>query len=447
MVLLFTDFHLQNTDSINHRKIWAIAGPMILANLSTPLLGMVDTAVVGHLDSPVYLGAVALGSMLFSFLFWGFGFLRMVTTGLTSQASSGDDASQTRDVLVQSGLLAIIIAGLLLALQAPIGWLAFKIIDGSPEVLAEAGLYYRIRIWSAPATLLNYAILGWLIGMAASRSALAVVLVINLCNIGFDLLLVNGFGMKADGVALASVIAEYCGLVFALALLQRRRLNLTQIRLRDELLLMIENRHSLNLHGNFMLRTLCLIFSFAFFTNQGAQAGDVTLAANMVLLNFITFMAHVLDGFANSTEVMSGRAIGRRDAAMLKRSLQLNGIWSWLAACLFSLVYWLFGSEIIALLTSIDSVAATAEKYRYWVVLAPVLAVWSYLFDGLFVGATLGREMRNTMLFSTFICFLPGWYLLQGWENHGLWAALMILLTARGLSQSTYLPGIIRRLR
>ena len=447
MALLFTDCHLQNTESINHHKIWAIAGPMILANLSTPLLGMVDTAVVGHLDSPVYLGAVALGSMLFSFLFWGFGFLRMVTTGLTSQANSGDDDSQPRDVLVQSGLLAIIIAGLLLALQAPIGWLAFKIIDGSPEVLAEAWLYYQIRIWSAPATLLNYAILGWLIGMAASRSALAVVLVINLCNIGFDLLLVNGFGMKADGVALASVIAEYCGLVFALALLQRRRLNLTQIRLRDELRLMIENRHSLSLHGNFMIRTLCLIFSFAFFTNQGAQAGDVTLAANMVLLNFITFMAHVLDGFANSTEVMSGRAIGRRDAAMLKRSLQLNGIWSWLAACLFSLVYWLFGSEIIALLTSIDSVAATAEKYRYWVVLAPVLAVWSYLFDGLFVGATLGREMRNTMLFSTFICFLPGWYLLQGWENHGLWAALMILLTTRGLSQSAYLPGIIRRLQ
>lgn len=437
---------MQNNDSsINHRAIWAIAGPMILANLSTPLLGMVDTAVVGHLNSPVYLGAVALGSMLFTFLFWGFGFLRMVTTGLTSQANANDDASP-RDVLIQSGLLALIIAALLLLLQAPIGWLAFSIIDGSAEVLAEAQQYYAIRIWGAPATLLNYAILGWLIGLSASRSALAVVLVINLSNIVFDLLLVNGLGMKADGVALASVIAEYSGLFFALFLLQKRQLALHRIKLVEELQLMLANRHHLNLHGNFMLRTLCLIFSFAFFTNQGAQAGDTTLAANMVLLNFITFMAYVLDGFANATEVMSGRAIGRHDAAMLKRSLFLNGFWSLLTASLFSLVYWLFGNEIIALLTSIDSVAAMADDYRLWVVLAPWLGVWSYLFDGLFVGATLGREMRNTMLFSTFCCYLPAWYLFQEWDNHGLWAALMVLLAARGLSQSVYLPRIISRL-
>ncbi len=418
---------------------------MILANLSTPLLGMVDTAVVGHLNSPVYLGAVALGSMLFTFLFWGFGFLRMVTTGLTSQANANNDASP-RDVLIQSGLLALIIAAVLLLLQAPIGWLAFSIIDGSAEVLAEAQQYYAIRIWGAPATLLNYAILGWLIGLSASRSALAVVLVINISNIVFDLLLVNGLGMKADGVALASVIAEYSGLIFALFLLQKRQLVLHRIKLAEELQLMLANRHHLNLHGNFMLRTLCLIFSFAFFTNQGAQAGDATLAANMVLLNFITFMAYVLDGFANATEVMSGRAIGRHDAAMLKRSLILNGFWSLLTASLFSLVYWLFGNEIIALLTSIDSVAAMAADYRLWVVLAPWLGVWSYLFDGLFVGATLGREMRNTMLFSTFVCYLPAWYLMQGWGNHGLWAALMVLLAARGLSQSVYLPRIINRL-
>ncbi|MTI64102.1 MAG: MATE family efflux transporter [Methylophaga sp.] len=418
---------------------------MILANLSTPLLGMVDTAVVGHLNSPVYLGAVALGSMLFTFLFWGFGFLRMVTTGLTSQANVNGDIGKPRDVLIQSGLLALIIAMVLLMLQAPIGWLAFNIIDGSAAVIAEAERYYAIRIWSAPATLLNYAILGWLIGLSASRSALAVVLVINLTNIVFDLLLVNGLGMKADGVALASVIAEYSGLIFALALLQKRRLTLHQIQLRQEFRLMLANRHHLNLHGNFMLRTLCLIFSFAFFTNQGAQAGDTTLAANMVLLNFITFMAYVLDGFANATEVMSGRAIGHNNAAMLKRSLLLNGFWSLLTAGLFSLVYWLFGTQIIALLTGIASVAEMAGDYRMWVVLAPLLGVWSYLFDGLFVGATLGREMRNTMLFATFCCYLPAWYLLQGWGNHGLWAALMVLLAARGLSQSAYLPRIIKR--
>lgn len=435
---------MQNTRAVTHSKVWALAGPMILANLSTPLLGMVDTAVVGHLNSPVYLGAVALGAMLFTFLFWGFGFLRMVTTGLTSQANSHDENHATRDVLLQSGLLALVIALLLLLLQSPIGWLAFQLIDGSPDVLAAAHNYYQIRIWSAPATLLNYAILGWLIGMGASRSALVIVLVINISNIVFDLLLVNHFGMKADGVALASVMAEYIGLLFAIGLLSKRQLALKQIELKRELQLLLKNRKGLNLHGNFMLRTLCLIFSFAFFTNQGAQQGDVTLAANMVLLNFITFMAYVLDGFANATEVMTGNAIGRSDKSMLKRSLILNGVWSFLIACLFSLLYFFFGSQIIGLLTSIDVVAMTASDYRFWVLLAPIIGVWSYLFDGLFVGATLGREMRNTMLVATFCCYLPAWYLLQGYGNHGLWAALMVLLAARGLCQAAYLPRLLR---
>lgn len=435
---------MQNTRAVTHSKVWALAGPMILANLSTPLLGMVDTAVVGHLNSPVYLGAVALGAMLFTFLFWGFGFLRMVTTGLTSQANSHDENHATRDVLLQSGLLALVIALLLLLLQSPIGWLAFQLIDGSPDVLAAAHNYYQIRIWSAPATLLNYAILGWLIGMGASRSALVIVLVINISNIVFDLLLVNHFGMKADGVALASVMAEYIGLLFAIGLLSKRQLALKQIELKRELQLLLKNRKGLNLHGNFMLRTLCLIFSFAFFTNQGAQQGDVTLAANMVLLNFITFMAYVLDGFANATEVMTGNAIGRSDKSMLKRSLILNGVWSFLIACLFSLLYFFFGTQVIGLLTSIDVVAMTASDYRFWVVLAPIIGVWSYLFDGLFVGATLGREMRNTMLVATFCCYLPAWYLLQGYGNHGLWAALMVLLAARGLCQAAYLPRLLR---
>lgn len=435
---------MQYTHAVTHRKVWSLAGPMILANLSTPLLGMVDTAVVGHLSSPVYLGAVALGTMLFTFLFWGFGFLRMVTTGLTSQANSNANQSATRNVLIQSGLLAIIIATLLLLLQSPIGWLAFQIIEGSPEVLAAAQQYYHIRILSAPATLLNYAILGWLIGMEASRSALVIVLIINICNIGFDLLLVNQFGMKADGVALASVMAEYIGLIFALFILSRRQLALKQIQLKKELQSFFNNRQGLNLHGNFMLRTLCLIFCFAFFTNQGAQQGDITLAANMVLLNFITFMAYVLDGFANATEVMTGNSIGQSDKHRLKRSLVLNGAWSFFVACLFSFVYYFFGNQIINLLTSIDAVSASATDYLFWVILAPVIGVWSYLLDGLFVGATLGREMRNTMLFATFCCYLPAWFLLQGFGNHGLWAALIILLAARSIAQAVYLPGMLR---
>jgi MATE family multidrug resistance protein len=439
------EFRLQKPTSITHAKVWAIAGPMILANLSTPLLGMVDTAVVGHLNSAVYLGAVAMGTMLFTFLFWGFGFLRMVTTGLTAQANTDTDAASTRAVLIESVLLAIVIALLLLVLQSPIAWFAFQLMDASPQVLAEAHRYYEIRIWSAPATLANYAILGWLIGMNASRSALLIVLAINISNIVFDLILVNQVGMKADGVALASVIAEYVGLTTALILLTKRKLNLRTVQLRQELSQLFQKRKALNLHGNFMLRTFCLIFSFAFFTNQGAQQGDITLAANMVLLNFITFMAYVLDGFANATEVMSGNAIGRADKQMLKRTLLLNGFWSLLVAAMFSLVYFAFGTQIILLLTNIEQVAELANEYLFWVILAPVIGVWSYLFDGLFVGATLGREMRNTMLFATLCCYLPAWYLLQDLGNDGLWAALIVLLAARGIAQGFYLSQIFNR--
>ncbi len=444
MAFLFSGTVLKK--ALSHQQIWAIAGPMILANLSTPILGLVDTAVMGHLNSPIYLGAVALGSMVFTFLFWGFGFLRMVTTGLTSQVNGHGSQQETESVLIQSALLASGIALLLLLLQWPIAKIAFSLIDGSAEVLLQAQQYFFVRIWSAPATLLNYAIMGWLIGISASRSALAMAVVINITNIVLDLLFVNVLEMKADGVALASVIAELSGLIFALFLLTRRGFQWQSIDIRQAIKRFIKERHQLALHGNFMLRTLCLIFSFAFFTNQGAQHGDVVLAANMVLLNFITFMAYVLDGFANATEVMTGKAVGRKDKDMLKASLLMNGQWALAVAALFSLVYGLFHQQIVSMLTDIPAVATLAEQYSTWVIIAPLLAVWSYLFDGLFVGATLGKEMRNAMLFSVFVCFLPSWYFFQDYGNHGLWAALMVLFIARAVSQAIYLPGIFQRI-
>lgn len=427
---------------ISHRRIWAIAAPMILANLSTPILGMVDTAVMGHLSSAIYLGAIAIGAMIFSFLFWGFGFLRMVTTGLTSQAQS---AETQRIVFIESTLLATAIAGLLLLLQTPISWLAFQLIDASEAVKAEAGLYFDIRIWSAPATLLNYVIMGWLIGSEKTRAALAIALIVNSVNIVLDLLLVNVAGMKTEGVALATVIAEYSGLLLGLSIVYRHGLRPSIQQLNTALLKLLDNRRALSVHFNFMLRTLCLIFSFAFFTNQGAAFGDVTLAANMVLLNFITVMAYVLDAFANATEVFAGQALGQKNKALLKSGLLRTGAWSFAAALCFSLGYYYLGEQMIAMLTSIEAVAATAQQYLPWLILAPLLGVWSYLFDGLFVGATLGKEMRNTMLIAVFLFYLPVWYLLQPYGNHGLWASLLTLLAARGLIQACYLPAIFTK--
>lgn len=429
---------------INHRQIWLIAGPMILANISTPLLGMVDTAVVGHLSSAHYLGAVAIGSMIFTFVFWGFGFLRMATTGLNAQAYGREDNAAMQGVLFQAIWLAVLIACGLLLVQVPIRDLALWLVSSSDSVEHYAAIYFDIRIWSAPATLINYAILGWLIGREASKAALLMVLVINIANIVLDLLLVNGFGMDVDGVALASVIAEYLGLLAGIILLNHYGVNLAAWQLARRWQNLRAGFNGLEVHGNFMIRTFILILCFAFFTTQSARQGDTVLAANSVLLNFITFMAFVLDGFANATEVLTGKALGRKNPAELKRALWLTGCWSLLMALLFMGIYAAFGQQIIRLLTGIDAVITLADQYLLWVIIAPIFGVWSYLFDGLFVGATRSREMRNTMLFSALVVYLPAWYFLQGFGNHGLWAAILLFLLARGLTQSLYIPRIIR---
>lgn len=417
---------------------------MILANISTPLLGMVDTAVVGHLSSAHYLGAVAIGSMIFTFVFWGFGFLRMATTGLNAQAYGREDPVAMQAVLFQAIWLAILIASALLIIQTPIRDLALWLVSSSANVEQYSAIYFDIRIWSAPATLMNYAILGWLIGREASKAALLMVLVINFANIVLDLLLVNSFGMHVNGVAWASVAAEYLGLLTGIVLLTRYGVNLHAWQMARRWQNFRAGFQGLEVHGNFMIRTFVLILCFAFFTSQGARQGDTVLAANSVLLNFITFMAFVLDGFANATEVLTGKALGRKNQAELKRALWLTGIWSLMMALIFMLIYALFGQFIIRLLTSIDAVVVLADQYLLWVVVAPIFGVWSYLFDGLFVGATRSREMRNSMLFSAFMVYLPAWYFLQDFGNHGLWAAILLFLLARGLSQSLYIPRIMR---
>ena len=431
-------------NTVTHRQVWRIAGPMIIANISTPLLGMVDTAMVGHLSAAHYLGAVAIGSMIFTFVFWGFGFLRMATTGLTSQAYGENSTAKMQAVLMQSIWLALLIAILLLLLQLPIREIALQIVDSSNQVEQFAAVYFDIRIWSAPATLINYAILGWLIGREASKAALLMVLVINVTNIVLDGVFVLGLGMNVDGVALASVMAEYTGLVLGLWLLRHYGLSTYGIRMSLSKQVWKQSRHGLHVHGNVMIRTFVLISCFALFTTQGARQGDIVLAANSVLLNFITFMAFVLDGFANATETLSGKAIGRRSPVMLKQALKLTAFWSVLMAVLFSLSYLLFGHGMIRLLTGIDAVIEFAEIHLFWVIIAPLIAVWSYLLDGLFVGATRSREMRNTMLFAAAGCYLPAYYLLQPFGNHGLWAALILFLAARGITQSLYIGRIMR---
>jgi MATE family multidrug resistance protein len=397
---------------------------------------MVDTAVLGHLDSAHYLGAVAVGAVAFSFLYTAFNFLRMGTTGLAAQAAGKRDADALRVVLGQALALALVLALVMIVLRDPVGALVFGLIDPGASVAAEAIRYYDIRIASAPATLANYVLMGWFIGVQNSRAPLVIVIVINTINIALDVLFVPVLGLATRGVALATVIAEYAGLATALALTARELRRRPGSWARSKLLDGARLRRLFAVNSDLLLRTLALMAAFAILTAIGARQGDVVLAANAILLNFIYLTAYALDGFANAAEALIGEAIGVEDPTSLARSVRACARLSLLVATLFTVVYALAGPAIIELLTGLAPVRETAMNYLPWLVAAPIVCVWSYLYDGVFVGATMSREMRNTMLFAFFIVYLPCLYLLVGPAgNHGLWLAFLAFNVARGASQ------------
>ena len=414
-------------------SLWHLAGPMILSNISVALLGIVDTAVVGHLDQPWYLGGVAIGAMVFDFLYWGMGFLRMGTTGLSAQAHGREAGSEMRTVLGQGLVLAGAIAVLILLLQQPVIDMALRLMQGSVEVGQQARLYFDLRIWGAPGVLAGMVLMGWSLGAHNARIPLLTMLVINVVNILLDLYLVIVLDLGVAGVALASVVAEYSGLLLGVWLVGRELARHAGHWQWPRILDLADLRALLVLNRNIFIRTLCLIFVFAFFTREGARQGDVILAANAVLLNFQALMALGLDGFANALEAMVGRAIGAADCQALRSGIASAGYWSLLTALLYMLLFGLGGEGLIGLMTDIDPVRATATTYLPWMVLSPAIAVWCFMLDGIFIGATRAVEMRNTMMIATFGVYLPGWYLGQPLGNHGLWLAFMLFLAARGV--------------
>lgn len=426
-----------------HRRIWQLAFPMIVSNISTPLLGLVDTAVMGHLDAPQYLGGVALGGMIFSFLFWGFGFLRMGTTGLTAQAYGNENFTEAKAVLVRALLIAFFVGVTLIALQTPIRWLSFIIIDSSAEVTRLSMRYYDIRIWSSPATLCVYVITGWFVGMQNVKFPLVVVVFINLVNILLDYYLVVSLRLDISGVALASVLAEYSGLLIALLLLKIKLMRFKSPLHWSHVFLWDEIKNMLVINHHILVRTLCLIFSFAFFTVQSSKLGDIILAANTVLLNFQMFMAFALDGFAHAVGALVGKAIGAHNQVLLRQAIRTATLWSLLVALMFTGAYLLFGTEIITMLSDITMVVEEAKHYLFWLVILPLISFVCFLFDGIFIGATLAKEMRDSMIFATFCCYLPAWYFSQQYGNHGLWLALVVFMLARSLS----MPLIFTRRR
>ena len=415
----------------------------MISNVSTPLLGVVDTAVVGRLPDAAYIGAVALGALIFNFVFWGFGFLRMGTTGLTAQALGARDPGEVRASLGRAMLIAVAVGAALIALQGLIRLLAFALLDGSAKVEGFAGTYFDIRIWAAPATLANYALLGWFVGLGQTRIALVLQLVLNVSNMLLDALFVLVLEFGVAGVAAGTVIAETLaagvGIFIAARHLRDIGGNWSAARLLDRERL----ARAIAVNRDIMIRSAALILVFVWFMAQGAKQGDTVLAANAVLMQFIAVAAYFLDGIAFTAEALVGRAMGAANRALLSQAARLTTAWAALIAALASLFFAALGAPLIDALSTDPAVRETARVYLPWAALGPLAGVWAFQLDGIFIGATRTPQMRNAML-ATLAIYLGAWWALTPWGNHGLWAALYVSYAARAATLLWYLPGLLR---
>ncbi|WP_199915141.1 MATE family efflux transporter [Parazoarcus communis] len=428
---------------MDHRTVLRIALPVMLSNASTPLIGVVDTAIVGRIPDPAYIAAVALGALVFTFVFWGFGFLRMGTTGLTAQALGSGDTEELVAGLGRALLIAAVVGAALVGLQWPIREIAFALLEASDRTEGLARSYFDIRIWAAPATLANYALLGWFIGLGRTDIGLVLQLVLNIVNIALDAFFVLGLGLDVRGVALGTLFAEYFAALVGLAIAVRyMRRHGAQLRF-GNLLVTERLKRTLAVNRDIMIRSLALIFVFVWFMAQGARYGDVTLAANAVLMQFVSISAYFLDGLAFAAEALVGRALGARDRAGFRAAVRVSTLWAVFVALLVSSVYFVAGPWVVDALTTDPETRAAARIYLPWAALAPLAGVLAFQLDGIFIGATRSIEMRNAMLFSTAV-FVLAWWLLQPWGNHGLWAALYVNYVARTFSLGWYFPALAR---
>lgn len=419
--------------SPTHRKVWALAAPMILSNISVPLVALVDSTVVGHLPHAHQLGAVAVGSTLYMLLLGVLGFLRMGTTGFAAQAAGRADGGALRQVLLQGLGLALGLALLLGLLAVPFSDLALGLMNPSAELGTLTREFFHLRLLGLPAALANYALVGWFLGTQNARAPLAILLGTNLANIALALWFVLGLDWGVAGAARAAVIAEWSGALIGLAL-TREALRRYPGRIDWPALQLWRNwRPLLAVNRDIFIRSLALQLVFFLLTVQGTRMGDATVAANALLLNGLLVTAYALDGLAHAVEALCGHAIGARDRAGLYRTLLVAGGWSLLASLAFALFFMLGGGLFIDMQSDIAAVRDVAHTYLPYLALLPLIAVWSYLLDGLFIGATRAREMRDAMLMAVVLSLPLGWGL-QFLGNHGLWLAFLAFMALRGLS-------------
>ena len=424
---------------VSHARVWRIAAPIVLSNATIPILGAVDTGVVGQLGQAAPIGAVGIGAIILTSLYWVFGFLRMGTSGMVAQAQGAADAAEVAAHLVRALMIAGAAGAALILLQAPLFAGAFALAPASAEVEGMARGYLAIRIWGAPATIALYAVTGWLIALERTGAVLVLQFWMNGVNVVLDLWFVLGLGWGVEGVALATLIAEWSALGLGLWLCRAAFAGphwRDARRVFDRVQLWRIGR----VNGDIMLRSVLLQACFTSFLFLGAWYGDVTLAANQVLVQFLHITAYALDGFAFAAEALVGQAVGARSRGQVRRAALVSSQMGLAGAVLLAVVFWLAGPAIIDLMAKAPEVQAEARRYLGWIALAPLIGIASWMFDGIFIGATLTREMRLAMLQSATVYLLALLVLLPLAGNHGLWAALMLLNAARGLTMARYYP-------
>ena len=419
---------------LSYRQVIKVAWPILLANISIPLLGLIDTAILGHLDDAIYLGAVALGSQLVSAIFWSCGFLRMGTTGFTSRAMGANNQTEIQTRLQQACVFGALISALILVAQFWLLPMAMQIIsDPDSEISALALEYTQIRIWSAPASLITYALVGWLLGLQKSKAAMWILVWINLLNILLDYILIVKMDLNSAGAAWASVAAEYAGLLIGLYFVcqslkkyggLKPSKNLVNLRSYSDMF--ISTRH-------LFIRTSCLLFTFLFFASQGARLGEHIIAANAILLNLLSLTAYTMDGFAFAAETLCGQAWGAKQRKRLIDACVKTTLLAAAVALTSSLILILGKPWILGLYTNLPDVIATASRYYLWLALLPIAAIWCYQLDGISIGMGQTKAMQNSMLAATVCVYLPAWWLTRHLDNTGLWISFWCFQITRSL--------------
>lgn len=428
-------------DLLTHRRVLAIALPIVLSNATVPILGVVDTAVVGQLGEAAPIGAVGIGAIILSSVYWIFGFLRMGTTGLTSQAAGAGDADEV-DALLSRALLIGVLAGLvMIAAQLAIFEGAFWVSPASAEVEALARDYMVIRIWSAPATIALYGITGWLIAQERTRAVLVIQVGMNGANIALSFFLGLELGWGIEGVAWATFLAEWGGLALGLWFC-RGVFGRSAWRSFARVFDVVRLKHMALVNSDILIRSVLLQAIFVSFLFFGADFGDVQLAANQILMQFLQVTAYALDGFAFSAEALVGQALGARARAALRRSAVLSSLWGGIVCAGLAVSFALFGGAIIDVMTTAPEVRDVARTYLPYMVAAPIVGVAAWMLDGIFIGATRTKDMRNMMLISTLIYFAAVVPLMAGFQNHGLWLGLLLSFIVRGATLGWKYPSL-----